>query len=207
VTRAILIAVLVLACSRPPRSSGEEAQTEGGETTTEETATETSEESRVPGGWAPRNSLARIEGVPIEGEIEERASGTGGVRLIAQLPASPRGDALVELLALPAFDRESIVLTVRAVHDAPRWTSCRSIELAASTETRTLADVEALEGSSAFGLVEGASARTDVETIRWLAASETARFTVCGEELRVEGGGATLTRFVERFAELAGSAE
>ncbi len=194
--RHVVLAILLVACSRPPAHEPEGDESSGAEAGAQAPAGPTS-----PDAWAPRNSLARIEHVPREGRVEERSSGTGQVRLVAQLPVSESGDALVSLLAVPALDSTRVIVTVRAVHDIATWTECRDVGLVAG-ETRALADVEPLEGTTAFGLVEGLSARTDIDSMRWLAGAEGPAVAVCDSRFELSTSRATLARFVARFVEL-----
>jgi hypothetical protein len=200
----VVLAMLLVACSRPPAHEPTANESSGAEGETRAPAGSSS-----PDAWAPRNSLARIEHVPREGTVEERSSGTGQVRLVAQLPVSESGDALVSLLAVPALDPRRVIVTVRAVHDIATWADCRDVELVelVAGETRALADVEPLEGTTAFGLVEGLSARTDIDSVLWLAGADEPAIAVCDSRFDLSSSRATLEHFMARFVALVPASE
>ncbi|MBW2461892.1 MAG: hypothetical protein JRH11_09605 [Deltaproteobacteria bacterium] len=154
------------------------------------------------GRWAPRASIARVEDIPRAGLVEERPSRTGAVRVIALIPMDGTGNHIIELIGLPALARDQVVASLRAAHDAPRWSGCAEVVFVADGEQYAIGDAIHELGATTLGVMESIQGRISVADLEAAAAGEALSVKSCEEQWELASGPTTLLEFVELFQAL-----
>ncbi len=200
---AIASVALLLAhgCGAPAGRGGARDEEEASSSGDEDDIAEEESES-IDGTWAPRASLARVEDIPRRGRVEERPSRTGAVRVIALLPVDGTGNHVVELVGLPALDRDVVVASLRASHAQPQWVGCDELAFVGDGQAQPVDDAQHEGGMTALGVQEAIQGRIPLSRLDSVASARDLVVKSCENEYAVDAGPVIFGEFVRRFRAL-----